>query len=299
MEGYLGLTYYRLSEPVVFYAHPSVARYPLAALRHLAGVAELRLRLGVPPDPGAWRVSLKPRHPVEEPDAVWFTPEGPVAVEYDAGATPGPGCGPRGRPSPGGSWARSGELPSRSGWLPEDPPPRGEGPRGPLDLAHHTHLHPRHHPEPATVGGENGQAAHLPAARQARSPRERPRGRVRGSRAPASRASSRVKGRTSKPMARSRLTMRSGSFPLALSLPATSARFTALMAAPSRSFPHRLKARLPLQVGEEGRGVKELSRPLRHPARPQDGAPSEAPRRGFPGGRRAPPRAPLPPAPRG
>lgn len=35
-------------------------------------------------------------------------------------------------------------------------------------------------------------------------------------------------------MAKSRLTMRSGSFPLALSLPATSARFTALMAAPSR-----------------------------------------------------------------
>jgi len=33
-----------------------------------------------------WRVSPKPRHPVEEPDGVWLTPEGPVALEYDAGA---------------------------------------------------------------------------------------------------------------------------------------------------------------------------------------------------------------------
>jgi hypothetical protein len=85
VAGYLGLTYYRAPEPVVFYALPEVAGFPLTALRHLAGVAELRLRLGVPPDPEAWRVSRKRLHPVEEPDAVWFTPEGPVAVEYDAG----------------------------------------------------------------------------------------------------------------------------------------------------------------------------------------------------------------------
>ena len=86
VECYLGLTYYRKEEPVAFWAHPSVARYPLTALRHLAGLAEMRLLLGVPPDPRVWRVSPKPRHPVEEPDGVWLTPEGPVALEYDAGA---------------------------------------------------------------------------------------------------------------------------------------------------------------------------------------------------------------------
>lgn len=86
VEGYLGLTYYRKEEPVAFWAHPSVARYPLTALRHLAGLAEMRLLLEAPPDPRVWRVSPRPRHPVEEPDGVWLTPEGPVALEYDAGA---------------------------------------------------------------------------------------------------------------------------------------------------------------------------------------------------------------------
>lgn len=86
VEGYLGLTHYRKEAPVAFYAHPRVARYPLTALRHLAGLAEMRLLLGLPPDSEVWRVSYRRMHPVEEPDAVWLTPEGPVAVEYDAGA---------------------------------------------------------------------------------------------------------------------------------------------------------------------------------------------------------------------
>jgi PIN domain nuclease of toxin-antitoxin system len=33
----------------------------------------------------------------------------------------------------------------------------------PLGLAHHPHLDPWHRPEPAAVGGENRQAAHLPS----------------------------------------------------------------------------------------------------------------------------------------
>ena len=62
VEGYLGLTYYRKEEPVAFWAHPSVARYPLTALRHLAGLAEMRLLLGVPPDPRVWRVTVSYTH---------------------------------------------------------------------------------------------------------------------------------------------------------------------------------------------------------------------------------------------
>lgn len=85
VEGYLPLTAYSREARAVFYALPEVASLPLPALRHLAGVAEMRIRLGLPPDPNLWRVSFARHHRVEEPDAVWFTPSGPVAVEYDAG----------------------------------------------------------------------------------------------------------------------------------------------------------------------------------------------------------------------
>lgn len=86
VEGYLGLTHYRVPQRVALFVRLDLAHLPLSALRHLAGVAEMRLRLGVPPDPEVWRVSHRRVHPVEEPDAVWLAPEGPVAVEYDAGA---------------------------------------------------------------------------------------------------------------------------------------------------------------------------------------------------------------------
>jgi hypothetical protein len=85
VRGYLGSTYYRKPELVRFYVHESLRHLSLAALRHLAGMAELRLRLGAPPDPEVWRVILKQVHPVDESDGVWFTLEGPMAVEYDAG----------------------------------------------------------------------------------------------------------------------------------------------------------------------------------------------------------------------
>ncbi|MEN2982803.1 MAG: hypothetical protein ABDH20_09865 [Thermus sp.] len=83
VEGYLGLTAYARPLPVAFWVLPGLRLLPLTALRHLAGVAELRLRLRVPPDPGIWRVSFRQVHPIDEPDAVWLTPSGPVAVEYD------------------------------------------------------------------------------------------------------------------------------------------------------------------------------------------------------------------------
>ncbi|WP_114313605.1 hypothetical protein [Thermus caldifontis] len=84
VEGYLGLTHYQKSRPVRFFVKESLIHLPLTTLRHLAGVAEMRLLLGV--DPPFWRVFHRQVHPVEEPDAVWFTPNGPVAVEYDVGS---------------------------------------------------------------------------------------------------------------------------------------------------------------------------------------------------------------------
>lgn len=86
VEGYLGLTHYRKALPVRFFVKEALAHLPLTLLRHLAGVAEMRLLLGVEADPDVWRVFHRQVHPVEEPDAVWFTPKGPVAVEYDVGS---------------------------------------------------------------------------------------------------------------------------------------------------------------------------------------------------------------------
>jgi len=85
VEGYLPLTAYSREVRAVFYVLPELASLSLSALRHLAGVAEMRIRLGLPPDPSVWKASFARFHRVEEPDAVWFTPSGPVAVEYDAG----------------------------------------------------------------------------------------------------------------------------------------------------------------------------------------------------------------------
>ncbi|MDM7324926.1 MAG: hypothetical protein P3W93_008120 [Thermus sp.] len=83
VEGYLGLTHYSKPQAVRFVVWPRLASLPLTTLRHMAGVGEMRLLLGV--DPRDWRVYHRQVHPLEEPDAVWFTPNGPVAVEYDAG----------------------------------------------------------------------------------------------------------------------------------------------------------------------------------------------------------------------
>lgn len=56
-------------------------------LRHLAGVARLRLLLGVPPDPKVWAVDRNPVHLAPTPDALWYRGPSPlpVAVEYDVG----------------------------------------------------------------------------------------------------------------------------------------------------------------------------------------------------------------------
>lgn len=61
-----------------------VTRLGAASLRHLAGAAEMRRLLGAPRE--AWRSDAQARSAVEVPDALWFTPQGEIAIEYDAGS---------------------------------------------------------------------------------------------------------------------------------------------------------------------------------------------------------------------
>ena len=61
-----------------------VARYPAASLRHLAGIAEMRRLIGAPRE--QWCSEASKRFTSEMPDAVWASPRGNVAVEYDAGS---------------------------------------------------------------------------------------------------------------------------------------------------------------------------------------------------------------------
>lgn len=59
---------------------PSLIHQTDDCLRHAAGVAELRHLLGALPQ--NWQTYSQPSHP----DAVWHSPQGPVAVEYDYGS---------------------------------------------------------------------------------------------------------------------------------------------------------------------------------------------------------------------
>jgi hypothetical protein len=61
---------------------PALTRAPAATLRHLAAVAEMRHLLGAPVE----RWQTLPWEQGEQPDAVWESPVGLVAVEYDAGS---------------------------------------------------------------------------------------------------------------------------------------------------------------------------------------------------------------------
>ena len=60
-----------------------LARLSGASLRHLSGVAETRRLLGAPPS--SWQRLAARRRP-HRPDALWHSPQGTVAVEYDAGS---------------------------------------------------------------------------------------------------------------------------------------------------------------------------------------------------------------------
>lgn len=55
-------------------------------LEHLAGTAEMRLRLDAPADPSLWKVEHALDGRLGElPDAAWLREGGPVAIEYDKG----------------------------------------------------------------------------------------------------------------------------------------------------------------------------------------------------------------------
>ncbi len=67
---------------VRFLVHPRLREASSGTLRHLAGLAEMRRLLGVPPE--AWTLGAEPGSTI--PDALW----GDVVVEYDAGEYPRP-----------------------------------------------------------------------------------------------------------------------------------------------------------------------------------------------------------------
>lgn len=76
----------RPPQPVFFYIYREEAGLREAqgfVLRHLAGVASMRLLLGVPPS--RWWVDVNPTHYGYTPDGEWRRPDETWAIEYDAG----------------------------------------------------------------------------------------------------------------------------------------------------------------------------------------------------------------------
>ena len=53
-------------------------------VRHITGAAEMRFLLGAPHD--AWVSDAGKKRSKSKPDATWTTPEGVIAIEYDAGS---------------------------------------------------------------------------------------------------------------------------------------------------------------------------------------------------------------------
>lgn len=70
---------------VTFHALTVQILHRLAArqMAHLAGVAEMRLELGVPPGPH-WVSKGQLMGEVAKPDAVWHAPDGPRMIEFDS-----------------------------------------------------------------------------------------------------------------------------------------------------------------------------------------------------------------------
>lgn len=70
----------------IYLAEKRMARLHDHDLIHRAGVAEIRHQLGAPADPNAWEVEARGRLRYEEPDAVWRSVLGEIAIEYDTGS---------------------------------------------------------------------------------------------------------------------------------------------------------------------------------------------------------------------
>lgn len=81
----IGLTKHQQPKPLVFVCSSrAVAKLHPNQLRHLAGVAEMRQLLGARLD--AWHSEAERERALLYPDAVWQTPSGKVAIEFDAGS---------------------------------------------------------------------------------------------------------------------------------------------------------------------------------------------------------------------
>lgn len=84
-ERRVGVTRHTKARPRTFVAaDETVLDLRERALRHLAGVAEIRHRLGA--EPKAWRSTADASFALLRPDACWRTPEGVIAIEFDAGS---------------------------------------------------------------------------------------------------------------------------------------------------------------------------------------------------------------------
>lgn len=84
-ERRVGVTRHAKARPCAFVAaEEAVLDLRGQALRHLVGVAELRHRLGA--EAKAWRSAADAAFALLRPDAVWQTPEGVIAIEFDAGS---------------------------------------------------------------------------------------------------------------------------------------------------------------------------------------------------------------------
>lgn len=70
----------------IYLAEKKMSRLHDHDLTHRAGVAEIRHQLGAPADPNEWEVEARGRLRYEEPDAVWRTVLGDIAIEYDTGS---------------------------------------------------------------------------------------------------------------------------------------------------------------------------------------------------------------------
>lgn len=74
----------RLMEVRFYTPYLWVRRLGPPLLRHLAGVGEMRHLLLA--EPSQWRTDTHRIHFREQPDAYWYSKEGPIAIEYDAGS---------------------------------------------------------------------------------------------------------------------------------------------------------------------------------------------------------------------
>lgn len=71
----------RRSQNITFVVLEEMAKLKDFQLRHLAGVAEMRYALKAPIS--EWENDSHKVHINMEPDAIWHSPEGPCAIEYD------------------------------------------------------------------------------------------------------------------------------------------------------------------------------------------------------------------------